>query len=452
MTVLRHPNNQGVTLSQWRKTAAGGETSVSGTDDFSAGLAYTAGAEQVFVNGVLLERGVDYTASTGTTVTGLTALVAGDIVTVSSPSAFNVANAIPKATITAKGDLLVGTGASTPANLAVGADGTTLVANSASATGVAWAGPNVAAGKNRFINGGFDIWQRGTSFSSAGYGADRWYFSFGGSITLSQETSVIPSGATYAAKMLATANSSFGELYQALEAQEVNLLAGQTITVSGYTRATSGYTGNAIIAIQTNTTANTQTGGTWTEVASNSLTPSTSAYNRFSVTYAVPSGTLGLRVKLGNTSTQNSGAAIYFANIQLELGSVATAFSRAGGTLQGELMACQRYYWRNTPAVAYGIHANLTYNNSTTTEVGFIKLPVVMRTTPASVDYSSLRVQQPGVGAVGTISSVGLASETNANNVLLQVTITGGTYSSTAPYQVLNDNNTAGYLGFSAEL
>ena len=386
MTVIRHPNNQGVTLSQWRKTAAGGETSVSGTDDFSAGLAYTAGAEQVFVNGVLLERGVDYTASTGTTVTGLTALVAGDIVTVSSPSAFNVANAIPKATITAKGDLLVGTGASTPTNLGVGADGTTLVANSASATGVAWAGPNVAAGKNRFINGGFDIWQRGTSFSSAGYGADRWYFSFGGSITLSQETSVIPSGATYAAKMLATANSSFGELYQALEAQEVNLLAGQTITVSGYTRATSGYTGNAIIAIQTNTTANTQTGGTWTEVASNSLTPSTSAYNRFSVTYAVPSGTLGLRVKLGNTSTQNSGAAIYFANIQLELGSVPTAFSRAGGTLQGELAACQRYL----PAVTGGGYEGYVgYAYGTNSVIYAIPFPTQARVAPTGMTLSS---------------------------------------------------------------
>ena len=32
---------------------------------------------------------------------------------------------------------------------AVGADGTTLVANSASATGVAWAGPTFAAGKTR---------------------------------------------------------------------------------------------------------------------------------------------------------------------------------------------------------------------------------------------------------------------------------------------------------------
>ena len=449
MTVLRHPNNNGVTLSQWRKTAAGGETSLSGTDDFSAGLSYTVGAEQVFVNGVLIERGVDYTASTGTTVTGLTALVAGDIVTVSSPSAFNVANAIPKAAITAKGDLLVGTGASTPTNLAVGADGSTLVANSASATGVAWAGPNVAAGKNRFINGGFDIWQRGTSFSSAGYGADRWYFSFGGSITLSQETSVIPSGATYAAKMLATANSSFGELYQALEAQEVNLLAGQTITVSGYTRATSGYTGNAIIAIQTNTTANTQTGGTWTEVASNSLTPSTSAYNRFSVTYAVPSGTLGLRVKLGNTSTQNSGAAIYFANIQLELGSVATAFSRAGGTLQGELMACQRYYYRNSGLNIYSTYA-WGWSTSTTNCAFIIPTPVQMRVVPNTPEIGNLQV---GISAGSTYAasspSINAAFQ-SPNTAYVEVTVP--TITSNLMVRLFNANNAAGYIGFSAEL
>ena len=138
MTVIRHPNNQGVTLQQWRKTAAGGETSLSGTDDFSAGLVYTVGAEEVFVNGVLIERGVDYTATSGTSVTLTNALVAGDLATVSSPSAFNVANAIPKATVTAKGDVIVGTAASTVTNLAVGADGTTLVANSANASGLGW--------------------------------------------------------------------------------------------------------------------------------------------------------------------------------------------------------------------------------------------------------------------------------------------------------------------------
>ena len=438
-------------ITTWRKAAAGGETSLSGTDDFSTTLAYTVGQEQVFINGVLLERGVDYTATTGSSITGLTALVASDIATVISVGSFNVANAIPLSTVTTKGDLIAATGASTVANVGVGADGTTLVANSASATGVAWAGPNVAAGKNRFINGGFDIWQRGTSFSSAGYGADRWYFSFGGSITLSQETSVIPSGATYAAKMLATANSSFGELYQALEAQEVNLLAGQTITVSGYTRATSGYTGNAIIAIQTNTTANTQTGGTWTEVASNSLTPSTSAYNRFSVTYAVPSGTLGLRVKLGNTSTQNSGAAIYFANIQLELGSVATAFSRAGGTLQGELAACQRYYYRANATVAYGFFNGIVGLTATTGGTGNMSLPVTMRVTPTALEYGgSIRLDSANDTGY-TVSAISLNTAAG-NPSTLAYSLSNAAATSGAFYRLQANADTTAFLAASAEL
>jgi len=114
MSVIRHPNTAGATLTQWRYTATGGETSLSGTDGFSTALSYTVGSEQVFINGVLLERGVDYVATTGTTITGLTALVVNDIATVISPSSFNVANAISKSTVTAKGDLLVASGASTP--------------------------------------------------------------------------------------------------------------------------------------------------------------------------------------------------------------------------------------------------------------------------------------------------------------------------------------------------
>jgi hypothetical protein len=63
-----------VTLQRWVKTASGGETSVSGPDNSSQILSYTPGLEEVFLNGVLLTRGVDYTADSGISITSLVPL------------------------------------------------------------------------------------------------------------------------------------------------------------------------------------------------------------------------------------------------------------------------------------------------------------------------------------------------------------------------------------------
>jgi len=85
-------------ISTWVKTASGGETSVSGTGDTGYGtLAYTVGQELVFLNGVLLDRGDDYTATNGTSITGLTALLANDVVTVWTVNSFSVANTYTQA-------------------------------------------------------------------------------------------------------------------------------------------------------------------------------------------------------------------------------------------------------------------------------------------------------------------------------------------------------------------
>lgn len=75
---------------RWTKTMSGGETSLSGTDNNSLSLVYTVGYESVFINGVLQVRGSDYTATTGTTVTGLIALTASDVVMVESIIAYSV--------------------------------------------------------------------------------------------------------------------------------------------------------------------------------------------------------------------------------------------------------------------------------------------------------------------------------------------------------------------------
>jgi hypothetical protein len=85
-------------IATWVKTASGGETSVSGTGDTGYGtLAYTVGQELVYLNGVLLDRGDDYTATNGTSITGLTALLAGDVITVWTVNSFSVANTYTQA-------------------------------------------------------------------------------------------------------------------------------------------------------------------------------------------------------------------------------------------------------------------------------------------------------------------------------------------------------------------
>jgi len=129
-----------VTMTRWTKTVSGGETTLTGTDDSTVSLAYTVGYEQVYLNGVLLVRGQDYTASTGTTITGLSpALAASDVAEVLSWSPFTIANTIPVSTVDAKGDLLVATADNTVGRLAVGTNTYVLTADSTQTTGVKWA-------------------------------------------------------------------------------------------------------------------------------------------------------------------------------------------------------------------------------------------------------------------------------------------------------------------------
>jgi hypothetical protein len=84
---------------RWSKTAVGGETSLSGNDDNGITLSYVPGSEKVFINGALQVRGIDYSGTTGTTFTGIPALIAGDIVEVHSSSSYTVGT-VPDGSIT----------------------------------------------------------------------------------------------------------------------------------------------------------------------------------------------------------------------------------------------------------------------------------------------------------------------------------------------------------------
>jgi hypothetical protein len=140
--------------------AASGATSVSGADYNGSTLAYTAGTEQVYLNGVLLVRNQDYSATSGTSIAGLSAMAATDVVTIITynPSNIEKTNAILETVINAKGDLIAGTASDTAGILSTGTNGQYLKVNTGTATGLEWGDPGdltaVSAGTGITVTNG----------------------------------------------------------------------------------------------------------------------------------------------------------------------------------------------------------------------------------------------------------------------------------------------------------
>ena len=148
-------------------------------------------------------------------------------------------------------DLLDGTTAIKP-NLDAGlwkVGGTAITANAAQLN----SSSEDVNSENRIINGDFGVWQRGVSFSTNAYGADRWFNNLiGGTVTQSRQAFALGDalGATQPTHFLRqavsgqTLASQFAATAQAIEG--VRSYAGQTITVLGWARRSSG-TGNMVV-------------------------------------------------------------------------------------------------------------------------------------------------------------------------------------------------------------
>jgi hypothetical protein len=143
----------------------------------------------------------------------------------------------------------------------------------------------------------------------------------------------------------------------------------------------------------------------------------------------------------------------YVAGVQLELGSVSTEFSNAGGTIQGELAACQRYYYRAGvgETEVYAALTNSGFVQSSTVVIGMAALPVTMRTRPSTtVDVSNVGFRQSNGVTIGTSALTIDASQSSANIVSFSATVTSAT--AATPGFFVKNNNGAGFIGFSAEL
>jgi hypothetical protein len=361
---------------------------------------------------------------------------------------------------TAKGDLVVGTGASTAGVLSVSSDGSTLVADSSTSTGLRYQG-NFAAGKNKIINGDFNIWQRGTTSSAAGYLADRWTLTYSvAPTTFAQSRQTFTPGTApvagyegrYFWRYAITTVGSSTDMYFGQLIEDVTTFAGQTMTFSIYLKADSAR------SITLNYNQNFGSGGSGAVSASMGTFSVTTAWTRFTATVAIPSisgKTIGTSsyLQFYFAGTPASGFSIDCWGAQAEAGSVATAFQTATGTLQGELSACQRYFIRTAAAANYG-NIGVGQLTAATTGVYTVTFPTEMRVTPSvTASAANTFVMTNGADASSAVTTAPALNVGGKQTVCLSATASGlSSGGSGQGSRLLINNAASGYVDFSGEL
>ena len=114
-------------------------------------MGYVPTNEQVFLNGVQLIRGLDYTATDSESIVLVSGAAAGDVIQVITLPSIAVGDAINKTLIDAKGDILAGVSNNTATRLAVGTNNTFLKADSSTESGLVWAQIDVNAAEENYI-------------------------------------------------------------------------------------------------------------------------------------------------------------------------------------------------------------------------------------------------------------------------------------------------------------
>jgi hypothetical protein len=341
----------------------------------------------------------------------------------------------------------------------VGNDGETLVADSSTSTGLRY---QAIQTRNCVHNSSFEIWQRGTSFTTFGYTADRWYASTGGVAgrTISR---VAGTGAfQYLLRIQRTAGNTATngvDLSQSFEIADATPYAGKTVTVSFYARKGADFAGSFSLLVFSGTSSTETNRGT-TAYPSGAATPLntgvtlTTTLTRYQYTFTFGASVTQFAILPSMGFSGTAGAADYvdFTGFQLEVGSVATDYVRNGATFQGELAACQRYYQRITGnsgnPLAYGA------NSTTSVHRSYIYFPVEMRTAPTALEQSGTAsdygINQFSVG-VTTCTALITFFESSNKSILVSNTLAAATLTTFQPGGI-RANATGAYLGWSAEL
>jgi hypothetical protein len=279
------------------------------------------------------------------------------------------------------------------------------------------------AGKNKVINGDFNIWQRGTSFTPAGgsvvYTADRFFVVVPSGSTVSRQPFTAGTAPVagyenqYYMNTTITANAQNYECDQKIE--NARTFAGQTATFSFWARSTVGAQTMNILIQQnfgTGGSPSSTTDGTLiTSSTGNGQYTPTSSWTRYWFTFSLASvsgKTFGtnndsyLLIRPFQFTTTATNTSIDIWGVQLEAGSVATPFTTASGTLQGELAAAQRYYQKSY---------NIDVNPGTSTNVGATTFLTSMLSSYQYLPTTYLRTQMRATPTVTIYSTTGASAK-----------------------------------------
>ena len=316
-------------------------------------------------------------------------------------------------------------------------------------------GGPLAGFRNWIINGNFNIWQRGTSFTSFydGFTADRCLhspinraYTQYASITTTKGTNEL---------IVTSASTDLGFIQVASQSIELPLSEiGKTYTYSFWFKKTANMGGSLGVAYRSDNTLIRD--GTFIYIKAMANIPQ-NEYVRYSVTFTIPSFSnfFAIGVYLNqNINVTTSGIELFrLKEIQFEAGSVATPFEhRPYGV---ELALCQRYYIRFG---AYSSNPNWyqhfpAYTRTANANgIAIITFPVTMRTSPTALEQNGTASDYflDLVGQTLTLSSV-------------PTFVTGCPYGVTIGWEasgifavgssgLFYPQGITAYLGFSAEL
>ena len=326
-----------------------------------------------------------------------------------------------------------------------------------------------AAGKNPVLNSAFQVWQRGTTSASittaATYTADRWALVSGASTAMvvsrqaTGDTTNLPF-IQYCSRVQRTAGQTgVSAVYFAQSIESINSIpfANKTVTLSFYARKGANYSSatsvvNAVLQTGTGTDQNILTGGLTGAVNAISQNATlTTTWQRFSYTGTIGATATQLAMFFSYTPVGTAGAADYFelTGVQIEINSVASSYQSNSSTIQGELAACQRYYWNISGDNQY---VGVGYNQSTTEVNVGIPNPVPMRTNPTltvatGTNYYGIKRNGADDNFNSLSSSASFASVTG--QMLFNSTEISGTAGQAG---TVRTNNASAKIEFSAEL